>query len=91
MEIVTILTASNHKYVEMLRQLREYMKAKKLPENTQKRLLNYYEFRFQKCYFKESEIFNVISSQLKQVEDDDDDMSLRIPLLMSYTLPATSS
>lgn len=62
-----ILTASSHKYVEMVGQLREYMRSKKLPEHMQKHLLRFYEFRFQKTYFKESDIFNIISSQLKQV------------------------
>lgn len=60
-------TSSSHKYVEMVRQLKEYMRHKQLPEYMQRRLLNYYEFRFQKTYFKEAEILNTISGQLKQV------------------------
>lgn len=60
-------TSSSHKYVEMVRQLKEYMRHKQLPEYMQKRLLNYYEFRFQKSYFRENEILNTISGQLRQV------------------------
>lgn len=67
MEIVMAKTASSHKYVEMVRQLKEYMRHKQLPEYMQKRLLNYYEFRFQKSYFRENEILNTISGQLRQV------------------------
>lgn len=69
MEIVMAKTASSHKYVEMVRQLKEYMRHKQLPEYMQKRLLNYYEFRFQKSYFRETEILNTISAQLKQVRN----------------------
>lgn len=51
----------------MVRQLREYMRHKKFPEYMQKRLVTYYEFRYQKSYFRESEILATISGQLRQV------------------------
>lgn len=65
-EVVTAKTSSSHKYVELVRQLKEYMRHKQLPEYMQKRLLCYYEFRFQKTYFRESEILNTVSGQLRQ-------------------------
>lgn len=67
MEVVMAKTSSTHKYVEMVRQLKEYMRHKQLPEYMQKRLLSYYEFRFQKSFFREQEILNTISGQLRQV------------------------
>lgn len=67
MEIVTATTSSRHKYVEKVRQLREYMRHKNLPNNMQRRLLQYYEFRFHKSYFRQDEILNTISAHLRQV------------------------
>lgn len=58
---------SGNKYVAMVKQLKEYMRHKQLPESMQKRLLHYYEFRFQKSYFRENEILNTISGQLRHV------------------------
>lgn len=43
------------------------MRHKKFPEYMQRRLVTYYEFRFQKSYFRESEILATISGQLRQV------------------------
>lgn len=65
-EVVTAWTSSTHKYDELVRQLKEYMRHKECPEYMQKRLLCYYEFRFRKSYFRESEILNTISGQLRQ-------------------------
>lgn len=64
--ILISVTSSKHKYVEMVRQLKEYMHYKLLPDYMQKRLLTYYEFRFQKSYFREHEILNTVSGQLRQ-------------------------
>lgn len=67
MQVIKATTSASHKYIEMLRQLREYMRHKHLPDYMQRRLLTYYEFRFQKSYFRESEILSTISGQLRQV------------------------
>lgn len=67
MEVVMAKTSSSHKYVEMVRQLKEYMRHKQLPEYMQHRLILYYEFRFQKSFFRENEILNTVSGQLRQV------------------------
>lgn len=66
-DIIKGRTSAHHKYVEMEKQLREYMRHKRFPEYMQKRLVTYYEFRFQKSYFRESEILATISGQLRQV------------------------
>lgn len=65
-EIVKAKTSAHNKYVEMVKQLREYMRHKRFPEYMQRRLVTYYEFRFQKSYFRESEILSTISGQLRQ-------------------------
>lgn len=67
MEIMKGKTSAAHKYVEMERQLKDYMRHKQLPMHMRSRILIYYEFRFQKSYFRENEILNTISEQLRQV------------------------
>ncbi|CAG9813020.1 unnamed protein product [Phaedon cochleariae] len=66
MEINTGRTSSAHKYDAMERQLKEYMRHKQLPTYMRTRILTYYEFKFQKRYFRESEILATISEQLRQ-------------------------
>ncbi|XP_074036622.1 potassium/sodium hyperpolarization-activated cyclic nucleotide-gated channel 1 isoform X1 [Leptinotarsa decemlineata] len=66
MEINTGKTSSAHKYDSMERQLKEYMRHKQLPAPMRTRILTYYEFKFQKRYFRESEILATISEQLRQ-------------------------
>lgn len=56
----------NDKYYQMVQQFQEYMKSKSLPETVQKRVLAYFEFRFQRNYYKENEILASLSNQLKQ-------------------------
>lgn len=67
MEIMKGKTSAAHKYVEMERQLKDYMRHKQLPMHMRSRILIYYEFRFQKSYFRENEILDTISEQLRQV------------------------
>lgn len=67
MEINTGKTSSAHKYDAMERQLKEYMRHKQLPSQMRSRILTYYKFKFQKRYFRESEILATISEQLRQV------------------------
>ncbi|XP_018331121.1 potassium/sodium hyperpolarization-activated cyclic nucleotide-gated channel 1-like [Agrilus planipennis] len=55
-----------YKYTETLKQLKEYMSHKHLPVYMQRRVLDYYEFRFQNTYFKEKDILNTISNHLRQ-------------------------
>lgn len=68
MEINTGKTSSAHKYDEMEGQLKEYMRHKQLPSYMRHRILRYYEFKYQKKYFRENEILNNISEQLRQVK-----------------------
>ncbi|XP_030744960.1 potassium/sodium hyperpolarization-activated cyclic nucleotide-gated channel 2-like [Sitophilus oryzae] len=66
MEIMKGKTSAAHKYVEMEKQLKDYMRHKQLPMIMRSRILTYYEFRFQKSYFRENEILDTISEQLRQ-------------------------
>lgn len=48
----------------MVQQLRDYMKTKDLPHRMIKRVIQYFDFRFQKNYFKEEEILGTLSHKL---------------------------
>ncbi|KAL3288350.1 hypothetical protein HHI36_002798 [Cryptolaemus montrouzieri] len=66
LQIMKGVNSSHQKYVEMERQLKEYMRDKQLPTYMRSRLLTYYDYRFQRNYFRESEILATISGQLRQ-------------------------
>lgn len=59
--------SSSNKYQEMVRQLKEYMHHLQLQHALQQKILLYYEFRFRKSYFRESEILSSVSGTLRQV------------------------
>lgn len=59
--------SSSNKYQEMVRQLKEYMHHLQLQQALQQKILLYYEFRFRKSYFRESEILSSVSGTLRQV------------------------
>lgn len=67
--IVNKYNSSVNKYYQMTQGLREYMDYMRLPDPMRKKILEYFDFRFQKTYFKESEIMSTISDQLRQVWD----------------------
>lgn len=58
--------ASKLKYQTLLQQLKEFMRHKQLPSVIRNRLLDYYEFKFQKNFYKEDAILNTLSTQLRQ-------------------------
>lgn len=58
--------ASSNKYHEMVQQLRDYMNTKDLPSKMVQRVMQYFDFRFQKNYFKEEEILGTLSQKLIQ-------------------------
>ncbi|KAB0799376.1 hypothetical protein PPYR_07256 [Photinus pyralis] len=66
MQVFKAGTSPRHKYLEIERQLKQYMGHRQLPDSMQRRILKYYEFRFQKMYFRESEILPTISGPLRQ-------------------------
>lgn len=51
------------KYQQIMTELQQYMRHKKLPVQLQNRLVQYYDYRFQKTYFKESMILHTLSSK----------------------------
>nr|XP_022919815.1 potassium/sodium hyperpolarization-activated cyclic nucleotide-gated channel 2-like [Onthophagus taurus] len=57
---------AKQKYDELTTQLSEYMKHKQLPVYLQSRIWTYFEFQFQKSYFREDKILGAVSSTLRQ-------------------------
>nr|XP_012215983.1 PREDICTED: potassium/sodium hyperpolarization-activated cyclic nucleotide-gated channel 2-like [Linepithema humile] len=57
---------SKTKYRNIISQLKQYMIHRQLPHTTQHRILAYYEFCFQQRYFREIEILNILSMQMRQ-------------------------
>ncbi|KAI4454991.1 i[[h]] channel isoform e [Holotrichia oblita] len=49
-----------------MNQVRQYMRHKQLPLPMQRRLLDYYEYRFRETYFRENTIFPTISERLRK-------------------------
>lgn len=56
---------SRMKYDEMIQAVRKYMIHKDLPKDLQKKILAYYEFRFERVFFREREIMQTISEPLR--------------------------
>nr|XP_022900858.1 potassium/sodium hyperpolarization-activated cyclic nucleotide-gated channel 1-like [Onthophagus taurus] len=67
MKFVINRKTSSVMYMQLLRELKEYMRHKQLPARLQNRLMSYYEFHFQKCYFRESD---VLPSMTKSLRDE---------------------
>lgn len=65
LQLFGTINISETKYEELIYQLDEYMVTKKLPQALRKRLLMYYEYRFQKQFFLEHLILNSLSEHLK--------------------------
>ncbi|XP_034933805.1 potassium/sodium hyperpolarization-activated cyclic nucleotide-gated channel 1-like [Chelonus insularis] len=58
--------SSKLKYQAIIAQLKQYMRHKQLPRVVQQRFLTYYEFKYQHKFFRESEILNTLSAQMRQ-------------------------
>jgi hyperpolarization activated cyclic nucleotide-gated potassium channel 2 len=65
LQLFGTINVSETKYEELIYQLNEYMVTKKLPQVLRKRLLMYYEYRFQKQFFMENLILNSLSEHLR--------------------------
>lgn len=61
--MVLSTNAPETKFHQIINEVEEYMRHKKLPLNLQMRLLQYYDYRFQRTYFKESAILATLSSR----------------------------
>ncbi|KOX76932.1 Potassium/sodium hyperpolarization-activated cyclic nucleotide-gated channel 2 [Melipona quadrifasciata] len=59
------VNSSHLRYQSTVAQLRQYMRHKQLPHPTQKRIVRYYEFRYQHRFFRESQIINTLSVQMR--------------------------
>lgn len=56
---------SKIKYYEMVQAVKKYMIHKDLPKDLQKKILEYYEFKFQRTFFRESDIHATINVSLR--------------------------
>ncbi|XP_043477975.1 potassium/sodium hyperpolarization-activated cyclic nucleotide-gated channel 1-like [Leptopilina heterotoma] len=65
-EISNLYYSSTKKRSKHLRQLREFMKMKELPENTQNRLLAYYDYYNKRNFDREKIIFSQVTPHLRQ-------------------------
>ncbi|PSN45113.1 hypothetical protein C0J52_18780 [Blattella germanica] len=65
-QLTRLVNTAEVKYEEKVVQLKEYMNHKKMPGDLQTRILDYYLFRYQGTYFKEAELLNTMTKQLKQ-------------------------
>lgn len=68
-QVVQILhkyNTSANKYRQHMQQLNEYVRYKGLPETIKRRITSYFDFKFQKHFYKESEILGSITPQLRQ-------------------------
>lgn len=61
MQIVASVVSAETKYQEIMNQVQEYMGYKQLPINMQRRLIAFYEYKFQKSYFREGAITATLS------------------------------
>ena len=57
--------SSHLRYQGTVAQLKQYMRHKQLPHSTQRRIIQYYEFRYQHRFFRESQIINTLSTQMR--------------------------
>jgi len=58
--------SSRIKYQDIMAQVKEYMKNRRLPYSTQHRIVAYYEFCFQHRYFYEAEFLKTLSLHMRQ-------------------------
>lgn len=66
LQILHKYNSSANKYRQHSQQLYEYARYKGLPETIKRRITNYYDFKYQKHFYKESEILGTITPQLLQ-------------------------
>nr|XP_022907912.1 potassium/sodium hyperpolarization-activated cyclic nucleotide-gated channel 1-like [Onthophagus taurus] len=65
LQAIGTINAAESKYEELLRQLYEYLRSKRVPVNINKRLTRYCEYRFQKRYFRTEAILATLSDHLR--------------------------
>lgn len=65
LELFGSINISQIKYEEIMYQTAEYVKLKNLTEGLKKRLILYFEYKFQKKYFEEKEILDTLSEHLR--------------------------
>lgn len=65
LELFGSVNISESKYEELIHQVAEYVRSKNISDTLKKRLITYYEYKFQKKFFKEEEILSTFSEHLR--------------------------
>ncbi|XP_022903449.2 potassium/sodium hyperpolarization-activated cyclic nucleotide-gated channel 4-like isoform X1 [Onthophagus taurus] len=65
LQLVTKYSSSRNLYQNRIQRLKRMMRTKRLPQAIRLRILQYFDFRYQKNYFQEDEILDCLSFQLK--------------------------
>lgn len=65
LNVFGIVSISEGTYEKQISFLQQYMAAKHLPEDLRRRMLKYYEFKFQRRYFDETHIIECLSHHLR--------------------------
>lgn len=65
-QIVDKYNAATNRYYQRIQRLRDFMNNKTLPEITCSRILQYFDFRFQRTFFREEQILSTLSTQLQK-------------------------
>lgn len=60
LQLTISLFSSESKYLEVMNQLQDYMRSKKLPLTMQNRVISYYDYRYHNSYFREQAVFSVM-------------------------------
>ncbi|XP_018568445.1 potassium/sodium hyperpolarization-activated cyclic nucleotide-gated channel 1-like [Anoplophora glabripennis] len=66
LQVWTKYASAENKHHSLHKQFKEYMKYKELPVSLRERIFSYFQFKFHKQFFKESDINNMVSPLLKQ-------------------------
>ncbi|KAJ8923213.1 hypothetical protein NQ315_001768 [Exocentrus adspersus] len=66
LQVWTKYASAENKHHSLHKQFKEYMKYKELPVTLRERIFSYFQFKFHKQFFKESDINNMVSPLLKQ-------------------------
>ncbi|GJQ73727.1 hypothetical protein Trydic_g14061 [Trypoxylus dichotomus] len=65
-QIVNKYNAASNKYFQRMQRLRGFMRNKGLPTVTCTRILQYFDYRFQKTFYKEDQILSTLSEPLQK-------------------------
>ncbi|XP_017784464.1 PREDICTED: potassium/sodium hyperpolarization-activated cyclic nucleotide-gated channel 1-like [Nicrophorus vespilloides] len=66
LELHISVHSASQKFVDMVNEVKDFMRHRQVPNFLQKRILAYYDIKYQNHFFQESEILDTVSGQLRQ-------------------------